>query len=134
MKGRYLVKGVVVAAAFGFMVLPGCSERQEAADAPKAQEIERRAENAAASGDYDATAAQQTYEKHCASCHPDGGNIINSEKNLKKGSLEAKGIATAEDIVKIMRDPGPGMPAFDEQTIPEDLALDVGRYILETFK
>ncbi|WP_052464735.1 c-type cytochrome [Geoalkalibacter subterraneus] len=134
MKDRYLVKVTAVAAAFGFMMLSGCSERQEVADAPKAQEVERRAENAAASSDYDSTVAQQTYEKHCASCHPNGGNIINSEKNLKKASLEAKGIATAEDIVKIMRDPGPGMPAFNEQTIPEDLALDVGRYILDTFK
>jgi len=134
MNGGYLARSAAVAAAFGFLVLSGCSEREEAAEAPKAQEIERRAENAAASGDYDATVAQQTFEKHCASCHPNGGNIINAEKNLKKASLEAKGIATAQDIVNIMRDPGPGMPAFDKKTIPEDLALDVGRYILETFK
>lgn len=134
MKRSVWVKGALVSMALGAVVMSGCSERQETAEAPKAQEVERRVESAAESNDYDAKAAQQTFETHCASCHPDGGNIMNSQKTLKKESLAESGMTTAQDIVDVMRDPGQGMPAFDAETIPDDRALELGRYILETFK
>jgi cytochrome c6 len=51
------------------------------------------------------------FKEHCAICHPEGGNII-----------------------KIMRNPGPGMTAFDQKTISDGEAKDIAKYILKTFK
>jgi cytochrome c6 len=67
-------------------------------------------------------------------CHPDGGNIINPKKSLREKSLQAGNIRSAEDIVKAMRKPGPGMTKFDAKTIPDKEAKEIGEYILKTFK
>lgn len=74
------------------------------------------------------------FEANCASCHPDGGNIINQSKNLRKLTLKANGIKTAKDIVKTMRKPGPGMTRFDKRTLPDKDAKAIADYILKTFK
>lgn len=50
---------------------------------------------------------ESLFNKHCASCHPNGGNILNPKKSLYKKDLEANNILTAEDIVKEIRNPGP---------------------------
>jgi len=41
--------------------------------------------------------------EHCAACHPDGGNVINSVKTLKQKDLKVNGLNKPEDIVKLMR-------------------------------
>ncbi|RJQ50194.1 MAG: cytochrome C [Nitrospiraceae bacterium] len=77
----------------------------------------------------------ETLFKHnCAVCHPDGGNVINAEKTLRRKDLDANGIKKPEDIVGIMRNPGPGMRQFDESTIPDKDAKELAKYILKTFK
>jgi cytochrome c6 len=78
--------------------------------------------------------AAAEFKEHCAVCHPDGGNIVNPKKTLKKKDLQANGIKSAKDIIKNMRKPGPGMTAFDEKAIPATEAKAIAEYILKTFK
>lgn len=78
--------------------------------------------------------ARAEFEKHCASCHSGGGNIVNPAKTIKKGDLNKAGIKTWKDIVAKMRKPGPGMTEFDKQTIPDKNAKAIAEYILKTFK
>ncbi len=73
------------------------------------------------------------FKKNCAMCHMNGGNIINPKKTLHKKELEARNIKAANDIVKAMRNPGPGMSKFDEKTIPDKQAREIADYILKTF-
>ena len=74
------------------------------------------------------------FEKHCASCHPAGGNIINQAKTLKKAELQKSGIKNWQDVVAKMRKPGPGMTAFPKQTMSDKEAKAIAEYILTTFK
>jgi cytochrome c6 len=78
--------------------------------------------------------AAAEFKKHCAVCHPDGGNIINKNKPIGKKALEANGIKSDKEIVAKMRKPGPGMTAFDAKTISDREAKAIADYILKTFK
>ncbi|HEX9078697.1 MAG TPA: c-type cytochrome [Desulfuromonadaceae bacterium] len=77
---------------------------------------------------------QQEFEKHCAVCHRNGGNIVNPQKTLAKKVLEANGVKGVKDIIARMRNPGPGMTKFDVKTIPNNEAKAIAEYILKTFK
>ncbi len=74
------------------------------------------------------------FKLNCSPCHPDGGNIINPQKTLHKKDLDANKIKKPADIVKKMRNPGPGMTKFDAQTISDKNAKEIAEYILKTFK
>ncbi|MFO0752266.1 MAG: c-type cytochrome [Thermodesulfovibrionales bacterium] len=74
------------------------------------------------------------FKKHCAVCHPNGGNVINAKKTLRKADLAAGGIKAPEDIVKKMRKPGPGMPQFDSAKVPDKEALALAEYVLAAFQ
>lgn len=74
------------------------------------------------------------FKQFCAVCHVDGGNIVNAEKTLHKKDLDAHNIKTEEDIIKIMRNPGPGMTKFNEKTVPDKQAKEIALYILNTLK
>jgi len=83
------------------------------------------------------------FKANCASCHPNGGNILNAKKTLSKKDREANNIVTAADIIKKMRNPGPvpdhpqdwaGMKMFDKNKISDDMAQKIAEYILKTFK
>lgn len=74
------------------------------------------------------------FKKRCASCHPDGGNIVNPAKTLKKQDLDTNKIKGVQGIVKYLRNPGSGMPKFDAKALPDKDAKDVAEYILKTFK
>jgi cytochrome c6 len=76
---------------------------------------------------------KKEFMEHCAACHKDGGNIINPAKTLKKSDREANGIKSAKDIVKVMRNPGPGMTKFDKKTIPDSEAKAIADYVIKTF-
>jgi len=76
---------------------------------------------------------EELFRAHCATCHPDGSNIVNPKKTLHKKDREANNIRKPEDIMKIMRNPGPGMTPFDKATIPDPDAKKVAEYILKTF-
>ena len=79
------------------------------------------------------TTGEALFIKHCALCHPNGGNIIRPEKTLLKKHLDEHGINTAEDIVHLMRNPGPGMQTFSEDKLPDADAAKIADYILKTF-
>jgi len=74
------------------------------------------------------------FEKHCAVCHPNGGNIINPKKQLNAKSLKANKVAGVKDIIATMRKPGPGMTRFDEKTISSKQAQAIAEYIIKTYK
>jgi len=77
---------------------------------------------------------EELFETHCALCHGGGGNVINPQKTLHADSLKKHGITTVDDIVKIMRNPKPGMIKFDEKKISNHDAEEIAEYILKTFK
>jgi cytochrome c6 len=74
------------------------------------------------------------FKEHCAVCHPDGGNVITAEKTLQKKDLDANGIKKSVDIIKKMRNPGPGMTKFDKKMVSDKEARAIADYILKTFK
>lgn len=76
---------------------------------------------------------EQLFKQHCAVCHPNGGNTITPSKTLSAKAMADRKITKPEDIVKVMRNPGPGMNKFDEGTISNDDAKKIGEYILKTF-
>ncbi len=76
---------------------------------------------------------EKLFMANCKVCHPDGGNIVNPKKTLHKADREANGVKTAQDIIKRMRNPGPGMTKFDEKTISNKDAHEIAEYILKTF-
>lgn len=81
-----------------------------------------------------ASAGETLFKQHCAACHPEGGNIINPRKTLFQKSREANNVKSAEDIVKIMRNPGRGMSKFDEKVIPDKDARQIAEHIISSFK
>jgi cytochrome c6 len=73
------------------------------------------------------------FKQNCSVCHVNGGNIINPQKPLHKKEREANGVKTSGDIIKKMRNPGPGMTKFDKKTISDKDAKKIAEYILKTF-
>jgi cytochrome c6 len=73
------------------------------------------------------------FKGRCASCHANGGNIIRKDKTLSKKDLEANNIRSEEDILRLIRNPGPAMPKYDQKMLSDEDARAVARYILETF-
>ncbi len=74
------------------------------------------------------------FKEHCAICHPDGSNVVTPEKSLLKKDLDANGIRKPADIIKKMRNPGPGMTKFDKKTVSDKEARAIADYVLKTFK
>jgi len=83
------------------------------------------------------------FKVNCASCHPQGGNILNPKKTLSRKDREANNIISAADIINKMRNPGPvpthpqewaGMKMFDKDKISDDEAQKIAEYILTTFE
>ena len=77
---------------------------------------------------------EELFRGHCAVCHPEGGNIINTIKTLHKKDLDASGIKSPEDIIGKMRNPGEGMTQFDKTTISDEDAEKIAKYVLKTFQ
>ena len=76
---------------------------------------------------------EQLFTEHCAVCHAEGGNIINPKKTLLKKDLFANNIKTADDVIKTIRKPGPGMTAFDVKAISDKEARKIADYIFKKF-
>jgi cytochrome c6 len=81
-----------------------------------------------------AVSGEASFRKYCNACHAGGGNIVKPALTLHRKDLESNGIRTAGDIVGLLRDPGPGMPKFDEKSVPEAEARAIAEYVLKTFK
>ena len=79
------------------------------------------------------TPGEEAFLSNCAVCHANGENLITPSKSLHKKSLAANGIRTVDDIVKKMREPGPGMTKFDAEMIPDKTARQIAEYILKKF-
>jgi len=67
------------------------------------------------------------FKAKCASCHPDGGNIINPKETLK-------GLKDPKKIISQIRKGGGGMPVFDNKAISDADAKNLADYIIKTFK
>lgn len=80
------------------------------------------------------SSGEALFKARCAACHPDGGNIINPKKTLKKKDLAANKLTGVKELVAYMRKPGPGMNAFDEKSLPDKDAKAIATYLLKTFK
>jgi cytochrome c6 len=78
-------------------------------------------------------AGAAVFKARCASCHANGGNIIRKDKTLSKKDLEANNIRSEEDILRLIRNPGPAMPKYDQKMLSDEDGRAVARYILETF-
>ncbi len=76
---------------------------------------------------------RKLFFRYCNFCHPGGRNVMRREKDLRRKTLMANGINGPEGIVKKMRHPGPGMPRFSEENIPDEDARAIARYVWETF-
>lgn len=74
------------------------------------------------------------FREKCAYCHPDGGNRARGDKGLKRADLQRNNIRSAADVVSYLRRPGPDMPTFDEQSLPDREAVVLAEYILKTFR
>jgi cytochrome c6 len=74
------------------------------------------------------------FMKHCSKCHPDGSNVVTAGKSLSPQDREANAVKTEEDIIRLMRNPGPGMVKFGNKVISEKDAKAIAEYIFTTFK
>lgn len=77
---------------------------------------------------------EMLFMKHCSKCHPDGGNVVMVTRSLNRNDREANKVKTEEDIVNLMRNPGPGMVKFGKDVISEKDAKAIAEYIMKTFK
>ncbi|MGD0886027.1 MAG: c-type cytochrome [Thermodesulfovibrionales bacterium] len=77
---------------------------------------------------------EKLFIHHCSKCHPNGGNVVTVTKTLNPKDREANNVKTEEDIVKLMRSPGPGMVKLGKNVISEKDAKAIAAYIMKTFK
>jgi len=108
---KYVLFAVVTVIAVSFFALTGCAD-----------ETQRE------------TQGESAFNEHCMTCHPGGNNIFDSSKTLHKKDLDAHNIKTPEDIVHIMRNPGPQMTQFSKDDIPDNVAKEIAEYILKNLK
>jgi len=80
------------------------------------------------------TPGESAFNEYCMACHPGGNNIFNPAKTLHKNDLDAHNIKNPEDIVKIMRNPGPQMTQFGKDDIPDNVAKEIAEYVLKNLK
>jgi cytochrome c6 len=74
-----------------------------------------------------AETGETIFKAKCASCHPDGGNIIKPGDSIK-------GIKDTKKITKKIRKGGGGMPAFDAKAVSDTDAKSVADFVVKTFK
>jgi mono/diheme cytochrome c family protein len=97
--------------------LAGCGTR-EAPDTPGPQDA----------------AGEALFLQLCSGCHPAGRNLKNPAKSLDRMTLAANGVTGPEEIVRVLRNPGAGMPVFDRSRLSDRDAGAVARYVFERFK
>ena len=73
------------------------------------------------------TGGEAIFKAKCASCHPDGGNVMKPKESIK-------GIKSSKKIITQVRKGGGGMPAFDAKAISDADAKLLADYIIKTFK
>ncbi|QEM70018.1 c-type cytochrome [Geobacter sp. FeAm09] len=88
---------------------------------------------AASGGERPLARGEAAFLQNCGACHADGGNEVNPVKTLSRADLRRNNILTPDDIVRLMRNPGPGMLKFDPATLPDEDARAIAEYVLTTF-
>lgn len=116
--------------ALGMVFLCGCEKKEE----PRKTEAPATAPAPQPALPEQARTGEALFKQHCAVCHPEGSNIVKPELTLYRKALATHNVTKPEDIVRIMRNPGPGMNRFDEATIPDKDAMAIARHVLDTFK
>jgi cytochrome c6 len=139
---RIVVAVAILALGAG---ITGCKKQEQqganapgstSASAPAAGNTAESAGNTAHSGGATTAGGKsgaELYKQYCAACHPDGGNPMNAKKTLHKADMAANNVKSEDDIVKLMRNPGPGMTKFDENTIPDADAKAIAKYVQDTY-
>ena len=67
---------------------------------------------------------------HCASCHPQGKNIIRRGKSLQQRALKRYGYDTEAAIAQIITQGKPPMSSYGERFSPEEIQ-SLARYVLD---
>lgn len=80
-----------------------------------------------------AKSGEELFKQFCATCHPDGGNASDPQRNLRRATLRANHITRPEDIIRIMRHPISRMITFDQSTISDRDARAIAEYVLSAF-
>lgn len=114
--------------AVSLLFVAGCSQEPDRMP----QQTSRPAVTAA--GAVRSQDGEALFRQFCANCHPDGGNVSDPRRSLRGSVLRANHITTADDIVRIMRNPISRMIRFDAATLPDRDALAIAEYVLTTFK
>ena len=122
-----------LAVSMSISLLTSCADSEQPSGAGGEAKKEAVSEQAKEQSTGSLASGEALFKKHCAVCHPDGGNVIKPEKTLRKDAREARNIKTPEDIIAKMRNPGPGMNMFDKTTIPDNEARAIAEYILKTY-
>ena len=132
MNRHILTAMVIVAVSVSFF--GGCKkETPQKTESPQAVPAMQPASTAAQTPQAEAKTGEALFKMHCAVCHPDGGNTAKHEFTLHSKSLKNHNITKPADIVKLMRNPGPGMTAFDVTTLPDNEATAIAEYVLKSF-
>ncbi len=77
----------------------------------------------------DVAAGAKVFSANCASCHVQGKNVVNTQKNLKKETLEKYAMNTPEAIITQVTKGKAAMPAFKGRLTPEQIE-NVAAYVL----
>ena len=76
---------------------------------------------------------EELFKQFCATCHPDGGNVSDPQRNLRRLTLQDHHITRPEDVIRIMRHPIARMITFDQSTLSEQDARAIAEYVLTAF-
>jgi len=137
---RKIAAGLTIL-SIGACILGGCKKQEEGqkaqgpetAPAPATTQAAPATTAPAGGAAGGAKSGEALFKQQCAACHPDGGNTMQPKKTLHKADMQANNITKPEDIVKIMRNPGQGMPKFDATTVSDQDATAIAEYILKTY-
>ena len=77
----------------------------------------------------DAASGASVFSANCAACHAGGRNVVNPQKTLQKGDLEANGMTTSEAIITQVTKGKNAMPAFAGRLTDQQIE-DVAAYVL----
>ncbi len=97
----------------------GTTEPEPDVEAPADEPTDETADEEAASGDFDVTAAEETYQKSCIGCH--GQNL----EGVSGPALENNDLSASE-ILTILENGRGSMPAMN---LPEDEADNIAKWL-----
>jgi|SRR5450631_3725044 len=115
------------AASILMLMLPACSPE------PDRNARKSPPEPAAAARPAPAKTGEELFKQYCATCHPDGGNVSDPEKTLRRSTLRANHITRPEEIIRVMRHPLSRMITFDQSTISDQDARAIAEYVQAAF-